>query len=74
MKLRNEWFEHPGLPEHVGWWIEEGGPIDWQMAADRMDHLHENGSTAHAFNLRAPFDAAGQPYRIDTARVREKRA
>jgi hypothetical protein len=74
MKLRNEWFVHPGLPEHVGWWIEVGDAVDWQMAADRMDYLHENGSTPHAFSLRAPFDADGQPYRIDTVRVREKRA
>lgn len=74
MKLRNDWFEHPGLPEHVAWWIDEGEPVDWQMAADRMDHLHTHGSTAHAFSLRVPFNPAGEPSRVDAARVRQKAA
>ncbi|MBS1722025.1 MAG: DUF3291 domain-containing protein [Armatimonadetes bacterium] len=72
MKLRTEWFIHNGLPEHVGWWVEEGDPVNWQMAADRMDHLHDHGSTAHAFNLRSPFDGDGEPYRINTDVVRAK--
>ncbi len=72
MKLRNEWFEHPGLPEHVAWWVGDVEEVDWQAAADRMDHLHEHGSTAHAFTIRSPFDANGNPYKLDTSIVREK--
>lgn len=74
MKLRNEWFVHKGLPEHVGWWVDEGEPIDWQSAADKMDLLHELGSTPEAFSLRKPFDSAGEPYRLDPALVRSKAA
>jgi hypothetical protein len=74
MKLRNDWFEHPGLPEHVGWWVDEDETVNWQTAADRMDHLHEHGPTAHAFTLRAPFGADGNPCRIDTTLVRSKRS
>ena len=74
MKKRNEWFIHNGLPEHVGWWVLEGEHVDWQMAADRRDHLYDHGSTPHAFSLRAPFDPAGNPYKLDTAKVREKAA
>lgn len=72
MKRRNEWFIHNGLPEHVAWWIDEEEEIHWQMAADRMDHLHDHGSTSKAFNLRKPFDADGEPYKLDAPLVREK--
>lgn len=74
LKLRNAWFEHPKLPEHVAWWTEDGGSIDWQIATDMMDHLHAHGSTPHAFSIRAPFDPNGQPYKIDGGKVREKAA
>jgi len=74
MKKRNDWFEHPGLPEHVAWWVEDVDSVNWQTAADRMDHLHDYGSTAHAFSLRSPFDALGRPYKIDTGLVRTKAA
>lgn len=72
MKKRHEWFEHPGLPEHVGWWIEGESDVNWQEAANRMDHLYDHGSTAHAFNLRKPFGPDGEPYQIDTSVVRAK--
>ncbi|MBS1707579.1 MAG: DUF3291 domain-containing protein [Armatimonadetes bacterium] len=74
MKKRHEWFEHPGLPEHVGWWVEDTAEINWQQAADRMDHLHDHGSTAHAFNLRKPFGPDDQPYQLDTTVIRAKTA
>lgn len=72
MKKRNDWFEHPGLPEHVGWWVDGNEEVNWQAAADRMDHLHEHGPTAHAFNLKRPFGPDGEPHKIDTAAVRAK--
>jgi hypothetical protein len=70
MKHRNDWFIHNGLPEQTAWWIEDGETPNWQMAADRMDHLHDNGPSAFAFGLRQPFGPDGQPYKLDTARVR----
>lgn len=74
MTKRTEWFVHRGLPEQTGWWIEEGDIPDWQTAADRMDHLHDHGSSPHAFNLKKPFDAEGNAYRLDTERIRQKAA
>ena len=72
MKLRTEWFEHPGLPEHVAWWLDEDENPNWQMAADAMDRLHELGPTPEAFSLRKAFGPGGEPYRLDTSAVRTK--
>lgn len=72
MKLRTDWFEHPGLPEHVAWWIEEGGAPSWQMAADAMDRLYELGPTPEAFSLHKTFGPDGEPYRLDTSVIKSK--
>lgn len=71
MRRRHEWFVHPGLPEHVAWWTEMD-KLTWQEAADRMDDLFENGSNPGAFSLRKPYDAEGNPYKIDAVAVRSK--
>ncbi len=71
MKLRKEWFQQPGLPEQVAWWIEEGEAPTWQEAAIRMDRLHDHGPTPEAFNLKQAFDSEGKPYRLDNTAVRD---
>lgn len=72
MAKRREWFEKRDAPTYVAWWIEEGDPIDWRLACDRLDHLHENGPTASAFNFTRPFDREGDPRQLAAAEVREK--
>lgn len=67
---RTDWFQSLGLPSYVAWWVDEDR-VSWQDAADRMDHLHEHGSTAQAFNFRNAFDAHGNECRMDAARVLE---
>ncbi|MFN8140466.1 MAG: DUF3291 domain-containing protein [Fimbriimonadales bacterium] len=74
MKHRADWFVHEGLPEHVAWWTEETESLNWQEAADRMDHLYDHGPTPFAFSMRKPFDSNGNAYQIDAARVREMAA
>lgn len=71
LEHRKDWFKPLGLPNHVAWWVE-ADQVGWQEAAERMDHLHEHGSTAWAFNFRNPFDADGNACRMDAARVLEK--
>jgi hypothetical protein len=67
---RTNWFQSLGLPSYVAWWVDTDR-VSWQDAADRMDHLHEHGPTAHAFNFRNAFDAKGNECRMDAARVLE---
>jgi hypothetical protein len=69
---RKEWFGKPSAPLYVAWWMDEGDSIDPQDAATRFDHLHENGSSPFAFDFKKPFDADGNPCKIDQARVKDK--
>ncbi len=72
MKKRREWFQAHNLPTHVAWWVEEGHRIDWTQACDRLDHLHDHGASAFAFNFARPFDADGWPFTMNPEAVRER--
>lgn len=72
LSKRKEWFAQHDQPTYVAWWVEEGHPIDWKEAAERLDHLHEHGPTAFAFNMMKPFDATGNPKQLDAKLVRSK--
>ena len=73
MSKRKEWIAPQGCPTYVAWWVDEGHQIDWAEACERIDHLHEKGSTAFAFNFMTPFDAAGRPCQLNVARLAEKK-
>jgi hypothetical protein len=72
LSKRNEWFQSLGLPNYVAWWVPDGHKIDWEEGGERLDYLHANGPTAFAFNFAVPFDADGQPYKLDRQAVRAK--
>jgi hypothetical protein len=72
MPHRKEWFTSHDLPESCAWWVEEGHKMSWQEAADRLDHLHENGPTAHSFTIKKPFDADGNPASLRSDVVKMK--
>lgn len=66
---RNDWFERGPWPNFVAWWIDEHHQPSWVEAAERADLLQANGCTPEAFNFRQPFDAAGQPVKLDRSRI-----
>ena len=65
LAYRKDWFLPLELPTYVAWWVDEGHRVNWQEAADRLDHLHGHGSSAFAFNFRKPFDAEGNSVSLD---------
>lgn len=69
---RKEWFVQDGKPKYVAWWVEETDRLSREEAAERFDHLAENGPTPYAFNFAKPFDAEGNPYKIDRDRIKAK--
>jgi hypothetical protein len=71
---RREWFPANNLPVYVAWWVPADHAVDWQEAAERLDHLHTNGSTAFAFNFSHPYDSEGKSVRLDSAKVKIKAA
>jgi hypothetical protein len=72
LMLRKDWFEARGLPGYAAWWIDEEQKLGWNDACERIDHLHQNGSTPFSFNFSQAFDAEGKPYKLDTALVKLK--
>ena len=49
MHRKAEWFEVMARPHFVMWWIEEGHIPTLDEALERLDHLQQNGPSAHAF-------------------------
>ena len=69
---RRDWFPQTELPVYVAWWVPADASISWPDGAERIDHLHTHGSTPYAFTFSKPFDAQGNPVRLDAAAVKLK--
>ena len=72
LSKRKDWFQSLGLPTFVAWWVDAGHDVDWAEGAKRLDHLHEHGPTALAFNFAQPFDAQGNSRPLDRAAMAAK--
>ena len=71
LSKRQDWFIKPEWPTYVAWWVENDQIPTREGACKRLEHLHDNGSTSYAFDFKTPFDAAGQPVRMDRAKIQE---
>ena len=69
LRQRTEWFLKPAWPTYVAWWVADDHWPDWREANTRLEHLHDHGASAFAFNFRSPFDADGDPISLDRPRV-----
>ncbi len=67
---RRDWIDPTDTPIYVAWWVEDDHQPTFREAAARMDELHENGSTARAFDFKQPYDSAGQRVSLDSTKVR----
>ena len=54
LKRRHDWFERTAHPPHVLWWVRDGATPTWRDGVDRLEHLHDHGSTQHAFTFSHP--------------------
>ncbi|WP_412062688.1 DUF3291 domain-containing protein [Rubrivirga sp. IMCC45206] len=57
VKRRKEWFSAFGRPHYALWWVEEGHQPSADEGRDRLDHLHEEGPSPHAFTFTNLFPA-----------------
>ena len=56
MRRRREWFER--IERHmVLWWVPAGHTPSVDGALDRLEHLHANGPSEHAFTFKQRFPA-----------------
>jgi hypothetical protein len=72
MRRARDWFVEPQWPEYVLWWVAADHTPDWAEGVSRLEHLHDFGPNARAFNFRSAFDETGQPMEIDRAAVKQK--
>ena len=72
LSKRKEWFIKPEWPSYVAWWVEDDHIPAREEAAKRLEYLHDKGSTSHAFDFKSPFDATGQPIRMDPGKIQER--
>ncbi|MBS0193688.1 MAG: DUF3291 domain-containing protein [Proteobacteria bacterium] len=70
LSKRGDWFAQGSWPTYVAWWVADGHQPDWIDAASRLDHLHAHGPQPRAFTFRQPFDASGQPTRMQQKQVK----
>lgn len=64
LRHRREWFLPPAWPTYAAWWVTDDHRPTWEEAVTRLEHLHDHGASATAFDFRAPFDAVGSPIRL----------
>jgi hypothetical protein len=74
LRMREDWFHAPDHPNYAAWWVADDHRISFQEGTDRLEALHARGPTPEAFNFKQPFDALGQPVRLDPAIVKAKAA
>ena len=72
LSKRNEWFVEGEWPAFVAWWISDDETPTRAEGAIRLEHLHDHGPTAYAFDFKAPFDAEGQPLRMNRQKIQER--
>ncbi|EPC02891.1 hypothetical protein L861_24080 [Litchfieldella anticariensis FP35 = DSM 16096] len=65
LQMRKDWFLNQRWPIYVIWWIEDNHQTNWREACERLECLHDHGSTPRAFTFRQPFDAQGQPVQMN---------
>ncbi|MFF5106637.1 DUF3291 domain-containing protein [Streptomyces sp. NPDC000134] len=61
LNRRHDWFERTGHPNYVFWWASDDVTPTWRDGVSRLEHLHDHGSTPHAFTFRHPFAPDGTP-------------
>ena len=67
LRGRADWFLKTDWPTYVAWWVDDDQVPSWADAMERLAHLHDHGSTPHAFTFTLAFDPAGQPYSLRVA-------
>ncbi len=56
----------------MAWWEPDDVTPTRTEGAKRLEHLHDNGPTAYAFDFKGPFDADGNPLRMDQEKIQER--
>ncbi|MBA3377793.1 MAG: DUF3291 domain-containing protein [Chloroflexia bacterium] len=69
LRRRKDWFLKGTWPTYVAWWVADGRWPQWRDANARLEHLHDHGATAFAFDFRSPYAADGRPVTLERTRI-----
>jgi hypothetical protein len=70
LKNARNWNTRNDWPPLVLWWVEAGRRPDWEQAAERLEWLHDHGSSPRAFTFKQAYGPDGDPLEIDRARIK----
>jgi hypothetical protein len=73
MRSARVWFDPHRWPPYVLWWVAPDHVPVWAEGVERLEHLHDNGISSHAFDFKHPFDQDGNATKLDRAAVKNKR-
>lgn len=59
-RRRAEWFLAGDWPTYAMWWIDDDHVPQWREACDRLEYLHDHGSSPQAFTFERCFDEHGR--------------
>ena len=65
-----EWFRKSEWPFYVAWWVEDDHIPAREEAVAKMEKLHDQGATPDAFDFKTPFDANGDPWRMERDKIK----
>ena len=68
---RREWFLKPEWPTYVAWWVDDHHIPTRVEASQRLEYIHDHGSTPYAFDFKQPFDEERQPKELDRKLIQE---
>jgi hypothetical protein len=72
MRNARAWFDRHRWPPYVLWWVDNTHLPVWSEGVERLEYLHDNGTSFHAFDFKQPFDENGHPTKLDRAAVTVK--
>lgn len=70
LKYRHDWIEDTGYPFYVMWWVDDDHTPTFGEACQKLEHLHDHGSSVEAFTFKQAFDASGNPTKPDASLIR----
>ncbi|SNR74575.1 DUF3291 domain-containing protein [Puniceibacterium sediminis] len=57
LQQREKWFRKPAWPTYAMWWVDDAHTPSWGEACQRLEHLHDYGPSAYAFDFSQVFAA-----------------
>jgi hypothetical protein len=71
-RKRRDWILKPDYPTYVAWWVEDDHIPTREEAFQRLEHIHNRGSSPYAYNFKQPFDEQDQPVKLDRLIIEER--